>query len=92
MIQYTVSTFELGVLEDIAEIGYGELYNVCLTSEPPQGHSVETITPNAGSLLKHLRAGIIFEKIVVHDSEPVTGEYKSLTENQRHCLKKIRFT
>jgi hypothetical protein len=90
MIQLVVSEQEAGLLEDIQEIGYGELYDIALP--PLSGRKVtRTASRKAQALLKTLRRGVAFEKVVIHDSQPTAAEYRTQTEHGRSCLKKLRF-
>jgi hypothetical protein len=89
MIPLAVTRYEQELLEDIEEIAYGELYNVQVERETPT--KVIELPERFARLLKEIRRGKQFVKLVIHESEPTIGEYWSITGHGRKCLVKIKF-
>lgn len=89
MVTFFATENEVSLIEDIEEVGYGELYNLDHTSQPAT-QQVE-ITYKTQTFLKALRIIQQVSKLIVHDSEPALLEYRGRTEHGRRCLKKMKF-
>jgi hypothetical protein len=93
LISLAVSKAEAELLDDIAEIGYGELYGVEAIGGSLEGEvgSLRRISPRAVAFLKALRRGERFDKVIIHDGEPVMAESEGTTRSGRGCLAKTKF-
>jgi hypothetical protein len=89
VLRLSVSAKELEILEDIEDVGYGELYDVRAGETRPI--KVVSVSERAQNFIKALRREKHFPLVVIHDSEPATAEYPSKTPNGRACKRKIRF-
>jgi hypothetical protein len=89
MVTFFATENEISLIEDIEEVGYGELYNLDHTSQPAT-QQVE-ITYKTQTFLKALRIIQKVSRLIVHDSEPALLEYRGVTEHGRRCLKKMKF-
>jgi len=88
MIRYYASQEEISILADIEEVGYGEIYAI----ENPDcaAKTLIEISPQKKNLLEALKRIGKISRLIVHDSEPASIEYRTITENGRKCLKKMR--
>ena len=90
MIQLYLSVIERTIVEDIQEIGYGELYQIELDESASAPHAA--ILPEKFlAFFKELRSLKAFETVIIHDSQPQYAIFKAVTENGRSCLKRIKF-
>jgi hypothetical protein len=91
LLQLLVTSSEHSLLEDIEEIGYGELHEVVHDGSAGQFAARAQVTPKQLNFIKALRRIGKFPKVVIHDSEPTQAEYPATTSRGRKCLIKIRF-
>jgi hypothetical protein len=89
MLRLAVSNYEQDLLNDIQEVGYGELYQVVKDDALPV--KMVDISERSLHFIRELRRLEEFEKVTIHDSEPTIAEFTALTENHRSCLKRIKF-
>jgi len=89
MINLLLSTSEAAILDDIEEVGFGELIDVLAETGTPCRKL--TVDVKKAAFITALRRVKRFNKVIVHDSEPTAAEYFTVTENGRKCLKKMRF-
>ena len=89
MIGYYATENELSLLDDIVEIGFGELFNLEYVEQP----AIKTVqvTEKAKNFLAALRIIKRASRLVIHDSEPYTLEFRTTTGNGRRCLIKMKF-
>ncbi len=90
MLRCTVSEIESKILEDIEEIGFGELYDLKLDRDF-RPTLVMNVSPKTETFLKTLRRTGFAAKVIVHDGEPSILEYLDITRNGRPCLRRIKF-
>jgi hypothetical protein len=89
MITFLANDDEASLVEDIEEVGYGELYNLIYAPRPAT-ISIE-ITQKTKDFLASLRIIGSANRLVVHDSEPALLEYRGITGHGRRCMKKMKF-
>lgn len=89
MIRLSLSVPETELLDDILEVAYGEIYKIEIAKVKP--NRVVPLSQHTFNFVKELRRHGKFDKLIIHDSEPVSAEYPDTTGNGRRCLKKIRF-
>ena len=89
MLRLSVTDAEVALLEDLEEVGFGELFNV-FHEEGPKSRLVD-VSDREVAFLKTLRKIKGFERVVVHDSEPASAEWQITTLNGRKALKKHKF-
>lgn len=89
MLRLAITPYEQGLLDDIEEIGYGELYGVKSDDKTPS-RMIDS-SDRYMHFIRELRKLGEFAKVVIHDSEPTLAEFPSTTKNGRHCLKRIKF-
>lgn len=87
MIKYSATEDEISLLDDVDEVGYGEIYNVATKDGPTR--TIE-ITEKQKNLLSVLRIVKKANRLIIHDGEPTMIEYRGATENGRKCLKKMK--
>ncbi len=89
MINLAVSKREIALIHDIADIGYGEVFDVKNSDDPP----VITcpLTERQTAFLKTLRREKRFAKVIVFDGEPTSAEQSGETGNGLRYRKKYRF-
>lgn len=90
MIQLLLTKYEVDLVQDFTEIGYGEVTNVHLpiNEKPEINYFLSSQTHN---LVKELRSYGYFDKIIIHDGHPVSAEIQTYTQSGRAYLKKLRF-
>jgi hypothetical protein len=89
VITYAATENERSILEDIDEIGHGELYDLEHVDQQPQ--KVVQIPQKIVKFFKTLKSIKRASKLIIHDGEPSVLEYRTKTENGRRCLKRIKF-
>jgi hypothetical protein len=93
MVTFTCTPQDMALINDIEEVGYGEIYDVKCPNDDRVGGKIEVTRHEAfKSLLKELRNVKQFDKIIVHGSLPAYGTYKGYTEGGRLCVKKFKFS
>ena len=90
MIRYSATRHELALVEDIEEIGFGELYNLRYDKDEQPMRVVE-ITERTKLFLKFMRQLEAANRLIIHDSEPSLLEYRAITRHGHECLKKMKF-
>ena len=75
-------------MEIIDEIGYGEIYNVWLDGEV--SIRIAEVSEEKRNFILALRKAKQYNKVVIHDGEPVGAEYKT-TVGDYNCLQKLKF-
>lgn len=87
MVRLIVSESEARLIDEIQDIGYGEIFNV----QHEQGDKqVEVLVfSEFKSMLVALRKVKLFRRITIHDSVPTIGEYTGI--NKHRFRKKIKF-
>ncbi len=84
-----ISAHEVTFLEDIEDIGFGELYDVSLVDEP---NIIEMeLSPRQRSFIVTLRREKFFDKVMIHDSSPQYAVQVGMTNNGRECQFKFKF-
>jgi hypothetical protein len=80
---------EWGIIRDIQDIGYGEIYHIAATFEEP----TISLTPSRKCLtfLQDLRRFKTIHKLVVHDKEPALAEYEGITSSGHKYRRKIKY-
>lgn len=91
LLQLLLTSSEHSLLEDIQEIGYGELYAVAHDGSAEQFAAKAQVTPKQLNFIQALRKIGEFPKVVIHEGEPAQAEYPATTSRGRKCLIKIRF-
>jgi hypothetical protein len=89
MLPYAVTENERSILEDIDEIGHGELYDLAHLEQQPG--KVVQISQKVAEFLRTLKSIKRASRLTIHDSEPCVLEYRTTTANGRRCLKRIKF-
>ncbi len=93
MVTFSCTPQEMDIIEDIEEVGYGELLDVVKPNDLHAGVKVEVIKHEAFQLLlKELRTQEAFNKIIIHGSLPAYGILDGRTEGGRLCVKKFKFS
>lgn len=89
MVNLNITATEWEILQDIKEIGYGELYNL-VSINGPKDVNVDVTEKTAG-FIKYFRRQEVIRLLIIHDSEPALAEIDTLTEHGRGCSKKHKF-
>jgi hypothetical protein len=89
MVRLALSNFEACLLEDIREIGYGEIFTIEYNTSPPA--KVHDIHEEEENLIRILRAQKQFSKIIIHDGLPKLAEINGTTQSGRKFTKKFKF-
>ena len=89
MLRLSVNRGEIALLDDIEEVGFGELYRVRSKQGPPT--QIIQLSERSASFIKALRELGNFTKVVIHEGEPSLAELDGFTSNGTACLKKIKF-
>ena len=89
MIHFYCSENECQLIEDILAIGYGEIYHVSLEVGAPYG--MLKVDPHTVELIRLLRNGVKFDRVIIHDSAPSIGELAGVTQGGRRYLQKVKF-
>lgn len=93
MVTFMCSPQEMDIINDIEEVGYGELFDVQCPNDDHVGEKIEVTRHEAfKSLLKELRTKEQFDKIIVHSGLPAYGTLQGRTEGGRLCVKKFKFS
>jgi len=88
-ISMRISAVEAEILDDIEEIGFGELYDIG-TSEGSLS-LLRALSFRQQQFICILRRERHFDKIVIHESEPQYAIKNSKTGNERPCQIKYKF-
>ena len=92
MVTFSISPQEAEIIEDIEEVGYGEL-RVVLTPTDVAGDKIEVTKHEAFQLLlKELQRREMFDTIIIHGSLPAYATIASHTASGRLCVKKFKFS
>jgi len=89
VIPYAATKNERSILDDIEDIGHGELYDIEYSDQQPE--KVVQVSQKILKLFRILKNIKRASKLVIHDGEPSILEYSTTTENGRRCLKRIKF-
>ena len=89
MIYLYCSEPEHQLIEDIQLVGHGEIYDISFVAGPP--HGMVKLDPSMISLLRALRDGEKFNKIIIHDSLPFVGVRVGFTTSGRKFTQKTKF-
>lgn len=93
MVTFTCTPQEADIIEDIEEVGYGELLDVVRPNDIDLGLQIEVTKHEAFQLLlKELRIQEAFNKVIIHGSLPAYGVSEGRTESGRLCVKKFKFS
>ena len=93
MVTFSCTPQEIDIVNDIEEVGYGEIYDVRCPNDDDVGGKVEVTRHEAfKSLLKELRTVKKFDKIIVHGGLPAYGTFEDRTEGGHLCVKKFKFS
>lgn len=88
-VSLRITADEKSIIDDIKEIGYGEIYVVRANKEGiRQPKNMSGCTRN---LILLLRTGITITALTVHNGEPTMAEILSNTKNNRQCIIKHKF-
>lgn len=90
MISYPATKHEVMLVEDIEEVGFGELYNIRYDKNERPTQMIE-VSEKTRLFLKFIRNLGEANRLIVHDSEPSILEYRTKTKNGNKCLKKMKF-
>ncbi len=89
MINFYCTECEYQLIEDILAIGYGEMLDVSIEVGKPYG--MLKLDPHTIELIRLLRNGIKFDRVIIHDSSPTIGELSGVTGSGRKYLQKVKF-
>ena len=89
MVRLALSNYETCLLEDIREIGYGELFAIEYDKSSPV--KIQDVHEEEEHLLRTLRAQKQFSKIIIHDGLPKLAEINGTTASGRKYTKKFKF-
>jgi len=93
MVTFSCTPQEVDIIEDIEEVGYGELFDVVKPDDIHKGVTIEVTKHEAFQLLlKELRNQEAFNKVIIHGSLPAYGTFEGHTEGGRLCVKKFKFS
>lgn len=88
MVRLALSRTEYALLEEIRDLGYGEVYEVSLGETTPE--KVFEIEEEERNLINSLRRFGTLDRIIIHDGLPSIAEKKT-TVSGRRAVKKIKF-
>ena len=89
MVRLALSSYETCLLEDIREIGYGEIFAIVYDKSSPV--KVMDVHEEEEHLLRALRVQKQFTKIIIHDGLPKLAEIDGTTSSGRKYTKKFKF-
>ncbi len=89
MINFYCTECEYQLIEEILAVGYGEILDVSIEVGNPYG--MLKLDPHVVELIRVLRNGIKFDRVIIHDSSPTIGELSGLTASGRKYLQKVKF-
>ena len=93
MVTFQCTPQEVNIIEDIEEVGYGELFDVVKPNDIHMGIQIEVIKHEAFQLLlKELRTQEAFDRIIIHGSLPAYGILAGRTKGGHLCVKKFKFS
>lgn len=93
MVTLLLSPQEILIIEDIEEVGYGELLDVRKPNDLHMGVKIEVTKHEAFQLLfKELRQQEAFDSIIIHGSLPAYAIISGETEGGHLCVKKYKFS
>lgn len=90
MVDLYLSSPEEAIIEDIQDIGYGELFDV----EAASADEVESVVSAHEAFREFfnvLRSVRKFDKVIIHGSLPAYGVIKTHAPSGRLCVKKYKF-
>ena len=89
MINFYCTECEYQLIEEILAIGYGEMLDVSIELGSPYG--MLKLDPHMIELIRLLRNGLKFDRVIIHDSSPTIGELSGVTASSRKYLQKVKF-
>jgi hypothetical protein len=89
VITYAATENERSILDDIEEVGYGELYDIEHSDQQPE--KVVQVSQKILKFFRTLKSIKQVSKLIIFDGEPSILEVRTKTENGRRCLKRIKF-
>jgi hypothetical protein len=89
MLPYAVTENERSILEDIDEIGHGELYDLRHVDQLPE--KLIDVSKKFVRFFRILKSIKQASKLIIHNGEPSVLEYRTTTTSGRRCLKRIKF-
>ena len=92
MISFNLSAQEVAILDDIDEVGHGELYDLMLIEADQEKDQIISIDESCGELLKAMRREKRFVKLIIHDGLPRIAEIQGKTKSGRRYLQKLKFS
>lgn len=93
MVTFSCTPQEVDIIQDIEEVGYGELLDVVKPNDTHMGVEIEVTKHEAFQLLlKELRTQASFNKVIIHGSLPAYGILSGRTKGGRLCIKKFKFS
>jgi len=90
MLTLLLSQEDQALLEDIEELIYGELFNI-ERSNGKDGFRHKEVTDRTAVFFKALTKYERFDRVIIHDCEPVGAEMTITTASGRKALRKLRF-
>ena len=86
----SISKEELFLLEDIDDLGFGELHSISLS---PKQVIIgdQDLTDKEFNFINTLRDERSLDIVMIHNGEPVSAQKASITSNGNACVKKFRF-
>lgn len=92
MVTLYVTEYERNIIEDIEEIGYGEIFDIHHLFGGPEP-SIQIVKHEAFKyLFQALREQGSFNKVIIHGSLPAYGVKEDTTEGGHSCVKKFKFS
>lgn len=89
LIRLELTQYEEDLLDDIRDIGYGELIDVHTGPAGP-GKAVE-VSSHEASFLRSIRRVKFFNRVIIQDGLPMYGERRTTTPRERQCIQKTKF-
>ena len=89
MIQLALTATEASVIEDIKEIGFGELHDLTM-SKGGEIHPTD-LSRRSHAFIQTMRRYGQAKKVAIFDGEPGWLEVETTTSNGRACTKRIKF-
>jgi hypothetical protein len=89
MINFQVSAQEVTLINELRELGYGEVFDVESSCDPPNRGFL--VTQKEASFLNTLRRVRRLAQVIIHDSEPSSASSPGETITGRKILRKYRF-
>ena len=92
MLSFSITKHEQQIIEDIEEVGYGEIYGIHPLDEVEIPDIPITKHEAFKELISELRKNNRFDRIIIHGSLPAYGVFQTVTEGGRSCVKKFKFS